>query len=124
MEGIKMGKNNDQVIAVVSPRSLGGLSIFETEMIIKSDNVGEFHSEESDIQKTVNQLEKFGFNILSVGPISISFGGSVKLFRDVFGVKLHKEKTETAPGKKVDYFEADQDEAERLLQPPQALDRQ
>lgn len=114
-------EKTDQVIAVVSPRSLGGVSIFETEATITSDNVGEFQSESSDIQKTVNQLQKLGFNILSVGPITVSFGGPVKLFRDVFGVKLHKEKTEIAPEQEAEYFEADKDEAERMLQPPQAL---
>lgn len=117
-----MAANAKKVIAVISPRSVGGLSIFDTEEPFTPETVQEFRSEDSVIRSTVNELQRRGFEILNVGPITISFGGPPKLFHDVFGVKLRKEKMEMAEGvPKVEYFAATAEEAKRLLEPPQAL---
>ena len=117
-----MAANAKKVIAVISPRSVGGLSIFDTEEPFTPETVQEFRSEDSVIRSTVNELQRRGVEILNVGPITISFGGPPKLFHDVFGVKLRKEKMEMAEGvPKVEYFAATAEEAKRLLEPPQAL---
>lgn len=118
-----MSEDTNQVIAVISPRSVGGVSIFDADAPITSNNAQQFHSQESDIRNACSELQKLGFNILSTGPINISFSGTVKLFRDTFGVKLHKEKKEITERVSVEFFAASTEDAERLLQPPQALAR-
>ena len=116
-----MSQKQDQIIGVISPRSVGGLSLFETEATITSDNVGEFRSEESDINSVCNELMKLGFNIQSVGQTSISFAGAPKLFRNVFGVKLRKEKKEIFDGQQIEFLDASNEDVDKLLDPPQAL---
>ncbi len=112
----------DQVIAVISPRSRGGLSIFDEEEPITPDTAQEFQSEDADIRSTVTELQRQGFQVLNVSPMTISFSGPPKLFDDVFGVKVRKEEAEFAEGMpKIEYFAATADDAARMLEPPQAL---
>ena len=118
-----MPENTTQIIAVTSPRSVGGVPIFEFDAPITSDNAQQFHSQESDIRSASSELQKLGFTILSTGPINISFTGPVKLFRDVFGVELQKDKKEVTEGVSVEFYAASTEEAERLMQPPQTLAR-
>lgn len=114
--------SNDQVFAVVSPRSVGGIPIFDSTDVITSENVSAFYSEESDVRRVRNQLADYGFNILSVGPATISFSGSAQLFRDTFGVQLStKDRIEVSANQQVEFFAASTEDAERLRQPPQAL---
>ena len=113
--------SEEQVVAIISPRSKGGVSMFETMTAITPDTARDFQSEKSDIDKTVSELERLGFNILSVGPISISFGGTQQLFDKVFGVELKKERKEIKPGHVVDFFTASKEDSARLLQLPQSL---
>jgi len=114
--------SSDQVFAVVSPRSVGGIPIFDFSDAITSENISEFYSEESDIRRVCNQLTDYGFHILSVGAASISFSGSAQLFRDTFGVQLStKDRIEISAGQEVEFFAASTEDAERLHQLPQAL---
>lgn len=117
-----MPQDEERIVAVVSPRSVGGTSIFETRAVITAANVSEFSSEDADTRDTCDELIKLGFRIEAVGPV-ISFSGTRKQFQDAFGVKLHKEKMEVTEGQRVDFFAASEEEAARLLQPPQALAR-
>lgn len=115
-----MAANADQVIGVVSPRSVGGLSIFECDEAITDENVEEFTSEDRDIRNVCDELTKLGFNILARSRTTVSFGGTPKLFKDTFGVKLRKQKAEVAEKLEVDFYGA-AEEPERLLEPPQVL---
>ncbi len=114
-------QSNEEIIAVVSPRSVGGVSLFETKMAITADNVGEFHSEAADIAATSNELRNLGFNVLQEGPATITISGSRKLIQDVFGVKLRKKKAEIMEGQEVEFFEAPGEPAEQVLQAPGEL---
>lgn len=116
-----MANNNEEVVAVVSPRSIGGVSLFEATAPITADNVGEFHSEASDIAAASKELRKLGFRVLQEGPVTISIAGSRKLFQEVFGAKLRKQKTEVMEGREVEYFAVPGEPAEQLLQPPGEL---
>ncbi|MCP4991760.1 MAG: S8 family serine peptidase [Colwellia sp.] len=112
----------ESILAVVSPRSVGGLSIFDAEDSITPETAQEFNSEESVIRSARNELQRLGFKIENEGPITISISGSPKLFQNVFGVKPHKEKVEMVEGlPQVDYFAATPEETEKLLEPPQTL---
>lgn len=116
-----MASNNQEIVAVVSPRSIGPVSLFEATAPITAENVREFHSEASDIAAASNELRKLGFQVLQEGPATISIGGSRKLFQEVFGVKLRKQKTEVMKGQEVEFFAAPGEPAEQLLQAPGEL---
>jgi serine protease AprX len=78
--------NPDRIIAVVSPRSLGGRSLFDMVETIHAGNVQQFYSADIDIAATSTELRKAGFDILDcTSSITISIAGSRKLFEDVFG---------------------------------------
>lgn len=111
----------EQVIGVLSPRSVGGVSIFEAIDPITDENVTEFQSDPSDVAEAANELAALGFEVLNVSPLTVSFGGPQKLFTSVFGAKLTKKKAELSPTLTAEVFEASPEEAERLLEPPQAL---
>lgn len=117
-----MAANSNNVIAVISPNSAGGLSMFDMEEAFTSEHINEFRSEESVVKRTVSELQRMGFEIMDVGPLTISFGGPLKLFQNVFGVKLRKEKREIIEGlPKVDYFASTAEEDKTLRELPQAL---
>lgn len=118
-----MPTNEERIVAVTSPRSIGKMSMFETKAAITQETVGEFRSEESDTQGSCDELIKLGFAIENVSPITISFSGTRKQFQDAFGVKLHKEKVEVMEGLQVDTLAASDEDAARLLQPPEALSK-
>lgn len=113
----------DQVVAVVSPRSMGGVSVFETKAEITSQNVAEFHSTKEDIRSAQQELDNLGFNILQVSEATISIGGSRKLFEDVFGAKLEKQTVQVmeVEGTEVDFFAAPGEPTEQLLSAPGEL---
>lgn len=116
-----MPAETDQVIGVISPRSKGGLAIFECDDAITSDNVEDFTSDPSDVSNVCDGLTKLGFSILAVGPTTISFSGTPKLFKDKLGTKVSKKKTEVAEELEADFFGAADEEVGHLLEPPQAL---
>jgi hypothetical protein len=117
-----MATNSTDVIAVISPQSVGGLSMFDMEETFTPDNIEEFRSEESVINRTINELQRLGFEIMNVGPLTISFGGPQNLFKKIFGVKLRKEKIEVMEGMpKVEYFGATLEDEKQLRELPQAL---
>lgn len=116
-----MANNNEEIVAVVSPRSIGGVSLFEAIAPITADNVREFHSEAADIAAASNELRKLGFSVLQEGPATTSIGGSRKQFEEVFGAKLRKKTAEVMEGQKVAFYAAPEEPAEQLLQPPEAL---
>ena len=117
-----MASNSDRVIAVVSPRSRGGVSIFDMGEAFTAESVQEFRSEEPVIRSTVHELQKKGCEVLNVGPMTISFAASPKQFQDLFGVKVNKEKKDLLQGlSKVEYFTATAEETKKLREPPKAL---
>ena len=54
------GNNGERVIAVVSPRSIGGVSLFDSTTAITQKNVGQFDSAVADIEATAASLTKLG----------------------------------------------------------------
>jgi hypothetical protein len=78
--------DHDRIIAVVSPLSRGGTSLFDMAETIDAKNVQQFYSEASVIAAASVELRKAGFEVLDGGasPVTISIAGSRKLFEDVF----------------------------------------
>ena len=112
----------NRVIAVISPRSVGGLSIFDGGEATTPENYQQFQSEDSDVRSTVNELQRLGLTIENVSDMTISFSGTTKQFQSIFGVKTHKEKVEMIEGiPPVEFFNTSPEDAEKLLEPPQSL---
>lgn len=116
-----MISRNEEIVAAVSPRSIGGVSLFETAAPITSENVREFYSEESVINNTCNELRRRGFRVLQVSPTTISIAGSRQLFQEVFGTELHKERVTTMEDTEVEFYAPPGEPAEQLLQPSEDL---
>jgi hypothetical protein len=117
-----MTEQANRVVAVISTRSVGGLSIFDSEEATTPENYQQFLSDDADVRSTVNELQRLGLTIENVSDITISFSGTTKQFQDIFGVKTHKEKAELIEGMPpVEYFSASPEDAEKLLEPPHSL---
>lgn len=113
--------SNQEVTAVVSPRSVGGVSLFATVAPITKENVAQFHSSAADVHATANELRKLGFSILSMGETTISIGGTRKLFQEVFGAKLRKQKREIEGAQALEFFSVESGQESQLLQAPADL---
>ncbi len=113
-----------EVTAIVSPRSVGGNSLFDTTAAITADNVSEFYSDETVIRDTCNALCERGFSILQTSSATISIGGSRQLFQEVFGTELKTERSEIIAGQsgqEVEFFTPVGDESQQKINPPQEL---
>lgn len=109
----------EEITAVVSPRSIGHVSLFEAPEAVNQTNVRNFRSEQGDVDDTVRELTRLGFGIESISTSTVSIKGSKKLFQDVFGARLRKEETEIGPGQKAKYYAAPADA--QVLQAPGEL---
>jgi len=114
----------DEVVAVVSPRSLGPASLFSDEPVTQESAPG-FKSSSDDVAATVRELSRLGFAIHSTSDATVSISGSKKLFQEVFSTRLRKEQAEIAPGVKSEYYAVSgaAEPEEELLAPPGELSR-
>ncbi len=76
------------LFAEVSIRSKGGISVFDFDGAITKENVEYFLSEENDTKQAIEGLSKAGFQILFVGPTSISVAAPIELYEKIFQVKI------------------------------------
>jgi hypothetical protein len=79
------------IFAQVSPKSIGGVSMFNMFGGIDSETVSGFQSEDSVISESVTLLRQAGFEILQVTQFTINIAGSQKVFEDAFNTKLTTE---------------------------------
>nr|WP_298170940.1 S8 family serine peptidase [uncultured Pseudomonas sp.] len=110
--------NNPQselVTAVVSPRSLGGVSLFDASEQDIARHADNFCSAPEDIRDSVKELQRLGFTIHSTSDATVSISGEKQLFEDVFSKKLKKGKVAQAVGPESEFY-ATADQA--LLQAP------
>lgn len=85
----------DRLIAYVSIRSVGGVSLFSGRAVINQSTVGEFRSTSKDTHVGSGKLQQLGFEIERVGPLSVRIAGPAKLFTKKLGVKFEKRESET-----------------------------
>ncbi len=85
----------DRLIAYVSIRSLGGVSVFSGRAVINHSTVGEFKSASKDTHVGCSKLQALGFEIERVGSLSVRIAGPAKLFTRKLGVKFEKRASET-----------------------------
>jgi subtilisin family serine protease len=84
--------NEDEVAAVVSPRSRIE-PLFERTTTITSQTVDRYYSDPDSNRDAVRELRALGFTIAAVGPVTISISGPQRLFEEVFGASLRRRTT-------------------------------
>jgi hypothetical protein len=77
-----------KIFAHASPKSVGGVSIFNAMTSINSSTILSFQSEPRTIENAVNQLHEAGFEVLQVTNFTINFAGSREKFEQAFKTKL------------------------------------
>ncbi|WP_424928238.1 S8 family serine peptidase [Amaricoccus tamworthensis] len=113
-----------EVIANVSPRSIGRNSLFDTDIRIDASNVGEFASTDDDVRDAKRALRDAGFHVFeeASNDKTLSIGADAKLFRSFFGAKLTKQKTEIAPNNEITFMGTDDSDPDAsLLNAPESL---
>jgi subtilisin family serine protease len=117
-----MDNQDYEVIATVSPRSIGPASVFDVSVPITSKNADNYTSTDEDIRDTKRVLTKAGFHVFeeASNDKTISIGGSAKQFRDFFGARLSKQTAEIGPGVERTFMGASEPESS-FLEPPGEL---
>jgi hypothetical protein len=77
-----------RIFAHVSPRSLGGVSMFEAQGQIRADRVTNFFSESEVVHAAVARLQEAGFDILQISPMTINIAGTASQYRKAFGTDI------------------------------------
>lgn len=73
-----------RIYAQASPRSVGGVSLFEAQSQIHSATVGQFFSDGEVVDEAVAYLQEAGFDILQITPLTINIAGSAATYRKAF----------------------------------------
>ena len=77
--------------AQASPRSVGGVSLFDYAGPVTQDVVPAFASEEAMTASAVARLRAAGFDVLQVSPLTINIAGPPALYEQVFATSLVTE---------------------------------
>jgi subtilisin family serine protease len=77
-----------KIFAQVSPRSVGGVSMFEGQDQINSTTVFNFFSEGDLVNAAVARLREAGFEILQISPLTINIAGSAATYRKAFSTNI------------------------------------
>jgi subtilisin family serine protease len=119
-----MSDQEFEVIASVSPRSVGPASVFDEGVAITSGNAAQYRSTESDLRDTKRALANAGFHVFDEACTDqlVQIGGSAKQFKDFFGAKITRQKAETGPGMETTFMATPEDSREALLHAPGELD--
>lgn len=101
-------ESEEKITAVVSTKSKGGISLFDTEDVITGENVDEYNSDPEITDQAERELLTLGFQVLDVSSATISISGSPELFEEVFGVTFETKKTEVFDGEEAEYFDVEE----------------
>jgi subtilisin family serine protease len=109
-----------EVIATVSPRSVGPNSLFDESVPITRQNVAQYASDASDIRDAKKALARAGFHIFEEASTdqTLSIGGSAKQFKEFFGAKITRQKAQIGPGVETTFMATGEEPEEALLHPP------
>jgi hypothetical protein len=80
-----------RIFAQASPRSLGGVSLFDAQQLITSDTAPNFYSDEETMERAANRLQDTGFEILQVTPLTINIAGSQATYEQAFRTTIVAE---------------------------------
>jgi hypothetical protein len=77
-----------RILAEDSPRSLGGVSMFEAQYRINSATVGNFFSDQEVVTRAAARLQDAGFEILQVTPLTINIAGTAETYQRAFATTI------------------------------------
>ncbi|MGI9055990.1 MAG: S8 family serine peptidase [Pyrinomonadaceae bacterium] len=77
-----------KIFAQVSPRSIGGVSMFEAQNQIQSGTVANFFSEAEAVNEAVARLQEAGFEILQISPLTINIAGKPETYKKAFNTEI------------------------------------
>jgi hypothetical protein len=80
-----------RIFAQASPRSRGGVSMFEAFGAINEETVVNFQSERSVIDRAANMLAEAGFEVLRVNEYTINIAGTQRTFEQALETKLETQ---------------------------------
>lgn len=109
-----------EVIATVSPRSIGPRSLFDESVLITAKNASLYASSPEDIRHVKQELTQKGFYVYeeASNDKTITIGGSAKLFEEFFGARISEQTAETGPGTRATFMATSAEPSEALLQAP------
>ncbi|MGH7787945.1 MAG: S8 family serine peptidase [Candidatus Binatia bacterium] len=80
-----------KIFAQASPRSIGGVSMFEAQGQIRAGTVSSFLSDEEMVQRAVARLQDAGFDVLQASALSINIAGSATTYQRAFNTKVETD---------------------------------
>lgn len=93
----------DVVYAQASPRSVGGVSLFDTTRPVDAGSVPAFASDEGLTRTAASRLQAAGFEVLQISPVTINIAGAPSLYEEVFNTRLvTEERPVIKPGARAD----------------------
>jgi subtilase family serine protease len=100
----------DKVTAQVILRSASGSSILESKEAITAENIAKYRAGNEAIEEVSQKLNRLGFQVVQVGPTSLTISGDKSRFEEVFQTTLQARKREVLgskiPGAETSYYEA------------------
>jgi hypothetical protein len=98
------------VVAEVILRKADGTSVMDAQEAITARNIAEYRVSEEVAKEVSQKLRDNGFEVLQVGPTSVTISGNQELFEDTFGTALETTTTNVMPsdieGAETAYYEA------------------
>jgi subtilisin family serine protease len=92
----------DRIFAQASPRSAGGVSLFEAQQQINAATVGNFLSQQEVINAAAARLQNAGFEVLQITPTTINIAGSRQTYEQAFNTTIvAEERMAIKPGAEV-----------------------
>ena len=109
--GAKEAKEMAQpVVAEVILRKADGSSVMDAREAITAGNIAKYRVSEETAEEASQKLRDRGFEVLQVGPTSLTISGDQELFEDRFGTALEATSTNVMPsdieGAETAYYEA------------------
>jgi len=101
-------EGTQEIVTIISTKSKGGVSLFESDDPITGDNVEAYNSDPEVTDEAEHELRQLGFRVLDVSPSTISVAGSAELFQDVFGRAFQSKKKEVFDGAEAEYFDVEE----------------
>jgi hypothetical protein len=87
----KAGPMPKKIFAQVSPRSVGGVSMFDALGRINAETVAAFASDPNMVSRASVMLQEAGFEILQVTSLTINIAGTQKIYEKAFNTTLVTE---------------------------------
>src|SRR4051795_4220585 len=84
----RAGAFPDRIFANASPRSIGGISMFEPGVLADATTVGNFVSDPGLVERAVHLLADAGFEVLQATALTINFAGPRDLYESAFNTSL------------------------------------